>query len=55
MRLALKTITVCAQLMPKSFQTICLKPQSAIAMQIGIVLLWEGFVVLGNFAYSKIK
>lgn len=37
--IALKTVIVCTQLMPNSFQTICLKPQSAIAMQIGICLL----------------
>lgn len=55
MRLALRTIVVCTQLMPNSFQTVCLKPQSAIAMQIVISLLSVGFIVVGNFAYSKVR
>lgn len=55
MRLALKTIIVCTQLMPNTFQTICLKPQSAIAMQIVISLLLVGFIWFWVTACSKNK
>jgi len=55
MRLALNTTIVHTQLMPNSSQTIWLKPQSAIAMQIVISLLSVGFIVVGNFAYSEIR